>query len=109
MTNLARVKSELGNLKYAEELILLDLPIVKCNLGSGHIVYHWACYHLGQKRWEEAERYLVDVTERQRNLFQVKEQYQPDRLSGLVELAAVYNALGKFKERSSIVNEARVR
>jgi hypothetical protein len=40
------------------------------------------------------------------NLLQDRGQYHPDRLSGLMKLAAVYNALGKFKKCSSIVNEA---
>ena len=111
MANLARVKCELGNLKEAEELILLGLPVAERNLGTGHIAYLWARYHLGkiwvrQKRWEEAERHLVDVTERQRSLLQGRGQYHPDRLGGLVELAAVYHALGRFQECNRTVDEA---
>ena len=111
MANLARVKCELGSLKEAEELILLGLPIAERNLGTGHIASLWARYHLGkiwvrQKRWEEAERHLVDVTERQRNLLQGRGQYHPDRLGGLVELATVYHALGRVQECNRVVDEA---
>ena len=111
MVNLALVKSRLGNLKDAEELVLLALPIAERNLGRDHMGCLWGRYHLGkilvqQKRWEEAERHLVDVTERQRNLLQGRRQYHPDRVGGLVELAAVYNALGKFEECSRVVDEA---
>ena len=59
-----------------------------------------------QKRWEEAERHLVDVTERQRNLLQGRGRYHPDRLGGLVELAAAYHALGRIKECNRVVDEA---
>lgn len=111
MANLARVKCELGHLKDAEELILLGLPIAERNLGPDHIACLWARYHLGkiwvrQERWEEAERHLVDVTDRQRNLLQGRGQYHPDRLGGLVELAAVEHALGKIEECNRIVDEA---
>ncbi|ERF69939.1 hypothetical protein EPUS_05483 [Endocarpon pusillum Z07020] len=111
MVNLALVKSGLGNLRGAEELILLALPIAERNLGSDHMGCLWGRYHLGkilvrQQRWEEAERYLVDVTERQRNLLQGRGQYHPDRVGSLVELAAAYNALGKFEECNRAVDEA---
>ena len=111
MTNLALVKSGLGNQEGAEELVLEALPIAERNLGADHHACLWGRYHLGkiwvqQKRWDEAERLLVDVTERQRNLLQGRGQYHPDRLGGLVELAAIYNALDKIEECDRVVSEA---
>ncbi|KAF1849642.1 tetratricopeptide repeat domain-containing protein [Cucurbitaria berberidis CBS 394.84] len=111
MTNLALIKSGLGNPEDAEELILVCLPIAERNLGIDHHACLWGRYHLGkiwvqQKRWGEAEQQLVDVTERQRNLLGGRGQYHPDRLGGLVELAAIYNALGKVEECKRVVAEA---
>lgn len=109
--NLARVKCELGNLNGAEELILQALPIAERNLGTIHNGYFWTRYHLGkilvrQKRWEEAERHLFDVTERQRKSLQGRGQYLPYRLDGLVELALAYHALGRSQECNRVVDEA---
>jgi hypothetical protein len=49
---------------------------------------------------------LRDVTERQRSLLQGRGEYHPDRLGGLVELATVYNALGKYDECKRVAKEA---
>jgi len=111
MVNLALVKCEMGMVDEAEVLIQHGLPIAARNLTKGHIAYLWGRYHLGriwvlQERWEEAEVYLLDVTERQRHLLQGRGQYHPDRIGGLVELATVYNALAKFDDCDRVVEEA---
>jgi tetratricopeptide (TPR) repeat protein len=111
MVNIARVKVGLGDLKEAEELMLFGLPIAARNLGVGHQGYLWGRYILGQilvrqKRWEEAEQLLSDVTQRQCGLLQGRGKYHPDRLGALVELAVVYDALGKVKECDEVADEA---
>ncbi|KAF1944968.1 tetratricopeptide repeat domain-containing protein [Clathrospora elynae] len=111
MVNLALVKSGLSMLNDAEALILEGLPIAERNLGTSHIAYLWGRYQLcriwiRQKRWKEAEQNLFDVTERQRDILQGRGKYHPDRLGGLVELATVYNALGKFDKCDKVVEEA---
>jgi tetratricopeptide (TPR) repeat protein len=111
MVNLALVKCEMDMIYEAEALIQQGLPIAARNLTKGHIAYLWGRYHLGriwvlQERWTEAADYLLDVTERQRHLLQGRGQYHPDRIGALVELATAYNALGKFEECDSVVEEA---
>jgi tetratricopeptide (TPR) repeat protein len=111
MVNLALVKKGLGDLSGAEELILTGLPIAERNLGANHIAYLWGRHNLGlvwiqQERWDEAESLFFDVTERQKVLLQGRGRYHPDRVIGLVQLAAVYNALGKHKQRDAAAEEA---
>jgi tetratricopeptide (TPR) repeat protein len=111
MVNLALVKCELGMIHEAEALIQHGLPIAARNLKKDHIAYLWGRYHLGriwviQERWIEAETYLLDVTNRQRQTLQGRGEVHPDRIGGLVELATVYNALGKFEECERVIDEA---
>jgi hypothetical protein len=113
MMHLAFVKRALGDLKAAEELILLALPIGGRNLGVDHVACLWARYQLGivcvqQKRWDEAERLLFDVTERQRSTFGGRGRYHVDRLCALALLASVYDALGKFEEYVKAVDEVLI-
>ncbi|KAL1798238.1 hypothetical protein ACET3X_002275 [Alternaria dauci] len=113
MVNLARVKCKMGMIHEAEALIQHGLPIAARNLGEGHIAYLWGRYHLGriwvlQERWAEAEAYLLDVTERQRYTLQGRGEFHPDRVGGLIELATVYNALGKVEECEKVTDEALV-
>jgi tetratricopeptide (TPR) repeat protein len=110
MMHLAFVKRGLGHLKDAEELILLALPIAERNLGTDHVACLWGRYHLGivwvqQKRWDKAERHLLDLTERQRSILQGRGRLHPDRLGALTELATLYDALGKFEEYDKVVAE----
>ena len=111
MVNLALVKCKMGMIHEAEALIQHGLPIAARNLTEGHIAYLWGRYHLGriwvlQERWAEAETYLVDVTERQRYTLQGRGEFHPDRIGGLIELATVYNALGKVEECERVTEEA---
>lgn len=111
MINLARVKCELGNLNGAEQLILQAMLIAEHIFDPCHKAYLWTRCHLAkiyvrQKRWEEAQWHLADVTERQRNILHGRGQYFPERLGGLVELAAAYHALGRFQECNKVVDEA---
>ncbi|RMZ68170.1 tetratricopeptide repeat domain-containing [Pyrenophora seminiperda CCB06] len=111
MVNLALVKCEMGMIMEAEALIQHGLPIAARNLGIGHIAYLWGRYHLGriwvlQERYEEAETYLLDVTERQRHTLQGRGEVHPDRIGGLIELATVYHALGKYDECERVADEA---
>jgi hypothetical protein len=111
MVNLALVKSGLGNLNDAEELILMSLAVAERNLGAEHSACLWGRYLLGktwarQRRWEEAEQQLEDVTKRQCDLLQGRGRYHPDRLGGLIELATVYRALHKFEKYDKTVSEA---
>jgi hypothetical protein len=110
MMHLAFMKCSLGDLKDAEGLILLALPIAERNLGTDHVACLWDRYHLGivwvqQKRWDEAERHLLDLTERQRSILQGRGRLHPDRLGALTELATVYDALGKSEEYDKVVAE----
>jgi tetratricopeptide (TPR) repeat protein len=108
--NLANIKAALGKLEEADNLIQLSLPIAERNLGPDHHACLWGRCQLGkiwvqQKRWVEAVGLLVDVTGRQHSLLQGRGRYHPDRLSGLADLAAAYNALGKFEECDKVVSE----
>ncbi|KAK3714094.1 hypothetical protein LTR37_008123 [Vermiconidia calcicola] len=111
MLNLALVKAALNQLVDAEAFILTGLPIAERNLGADHIAYLWGRCNLGkiwmkQERWIEAEALFVDVTERQKNTLQGRGRHHPDRIGGLVQLATVYNKLGKFDECDRVANEA---
>lgn len=109
MVNFAIVKIELGDFEDAENLILEALPIAERNYSADHAGILWGRYVLGtiyarQKRWVEAEQVLTDVTDRQCDL-QGRGKYHGDRLRALVELAAVFNAMGKIQECEKTVDE----
>lgn len=110
MVNLALVKDGLGEHAEAEILISTALRVAKINLSADHIAVLWGQYHLGKtlahlKRWEEAETLLVDVAERQKHVLQGRGRSRPDRVSALVQLAAVYNARGKHVDCDLVVEE----
>ena len=111
MVNLSSVRSGLGDLVGAEELLQSALEVGERDLGRDHQACLWGRYLLGKiwlkrEEWAKAEPYIIDVTSRQMRMLQGRGRYHPDRLGGLVDLATVYNALGKTEDRDRVAHEA---
>ncbi|KAI9677103.1 MAG: hypothetical protein M1822_008212 [Bathelium mastoideum] len=102
--NTAFIQNACGRDKEAEELIRAGLNIANRNLARDHVGILNGRNILGsillqQKRYPKAEEILVDTTERQKRMKSHREDYHPDRLVGLVELAKCYRLQGNI-ERS---------
>ncbi|KAF2480901.1 tetratricopeptide repeat domain-containing protein [Neohortaea acidophila] len=111
MAGLALVKKGLGQLSEAETLIGEAIAIAERNFGAAHYGCLFGRYRLAQiwaaqGRLAEAERQLVQVTDWQKRKLQGRGSNHPDRIAALVELAAVYNALGKHDECERTADEA---
>lgn len=110
MLNSAMVKSALGRFDEANELMLVGLPIAERNLGPDHIGTLFGYHTLGsiriaQRQYADAEKILVDVTDRQRRMASHRGDYHPDRLGSMIELAKCYRLQGKIAESIRMCDE----
>ncbi|KAF1979519.1 hypothetical protein BU23DRAFT_636550 [Bimuria novae-zelandiae CBS 107.79] len=111
MINLSRVKGALADLEGVENLLQEALLLGERNYGPDHALVLWGRCLLAktwaqQTRWLEAEQLLIAVTESQRTALQGAGKYHPDRLAALVELTAVYDALGRIEDCTKLADEA---
>ena len=102
MANAAIIKCANSEVEAAEDLLRTGLDIANRNLGINHVGTLTGRMTLGsvliqQKRYADAEKILLDTTERQKHMPSNRGNYHPDRMVGLVELAKCYRLQGKIQ------------
>lgn len=113
MANAAIVKCALGRPDEADELILAGIPIAERNLGEDHIGTLFGYLTLGsvricQQRYREAEQVLVELIKRQKEMQSHPEEYHPDRLGAMIELAKCYRLQNRIDESIRMCDETLV-
>ena len=109
--NLARVKSALGDLLEAERLLRATLPIAQRNLGENHFgtlmgKTYLALVLIRQKRYDEAERMLNEITQQSRYATAARDDGEhPDRILAMWYLVQCYEAHGKTSEAIAVCGE----
>ncbi|KAI5924026.1 tetratricopeptide repeat domain-containing protein [Camillea tinctor] len=110
MANMAVVLGALGRVQKAEVLILDALPIAERNMGSDNIGVLFgrqilATMLIQQERYDEAEKILVGASELQKNMSSRTDNFHPDRIVSMVELARCYQLQGKLKSSIDTCDE----
>lgn len=108
--NMCAVLGARGHVQKAELLALDVLPIAERNFGTDHIGVLFgrqilATMLIQQKRYDEAEKMLLDVMDRQRSMSSRTDDFHPDRIVSMIELARCYQLQGKLDESIEICCE----
>ncbi|KAI1176241.1 tetratricopeptide repeat domain-containing protein [Nemania sp. FL0916] len=111
MGNMAVVLGALGRLQEGEQLILEALPIAERNMGPGHIGVLFgrqvlAALLIQQERYDEAENILIRAIRDQKSMTSRSNNYHPDRIVSMVELARCYALQGKLADSIDICSKA---
>ncbi|KAI0538600.1 tetratricopeptide repeat domain-containing protein [Xylaria digitata] len=109
--NQAVVLAAMGKLSEAEQVMLDLLPIAKRTIGTEHIGVLFgqqilATIWIQQGHYNKAERSLLEVAEGQKRMTSRRENYHPDRIGTLIELARCYQLQGKLAESIKVCDEA---
>lgn len=109
--NFARIRSALGHMDEAENLMRAALPIAERNHGENHFgtlagKVHLARVVVRQKRYEEAEQIFLDVIQRQRYEASARNGEHPDRIMAVWYLLLCYQEHGKIEDAMTLCREA---
>lgn len=109
--NLARVKSALGNMTEAEEMLGAAIPIAERDVGKDHFgtlagKVHYAHILARLGRYDEAEDMFTGVIERQRYHSAARDDGEhPDRILAMNYLLECYQRHGKIDKSIEICEE----
>ncbi len=111
MGNMSAVLGALGHVQKAELVMMDVLPIAERNFSTDHVGVLYgrqvlATMLIQQKRYDRAEAILIDVIDRQSYMFSRTDDFHPDRIVSMIELARCYQLQKKLKDSINICGEA---
>lgn len=108
--NMSAVLGAQGHVQKAELLMLEVLPVAERNFGTDHIGVLFgrqilATMLIQQKRYSEAEKTLLDVIDRQRSMSSRTDDFHPDRIVSMIELARCHQLQGRLEDSIEVCSE----
>lgn len=112
-SNLARIKSAMGDHVGAEKLFRKSFPIAQRNLGENHFgtlagQTHFAQVLVRQERYDEAESMFLDVVQRHRYESAARDDGEhPDRIFAMRLLLKCYMEHGKIRDALDMCDQIK--